>query len=219
MRNNSNVTVVTSRKHSENNLLRLLHLASYGIQCGNDTVSCCNGILSAPWGISTRLLTACTLFCTKTYFIFLAHRFSLFLVVSYFNIPCFYTNKLCIYVFTSFLSKIFEVLDHLHIFHKTGMHEYLRDGLIFLKCATRDWLSHAHPRSALEPIAGYHSAIDRPAPPLGSHSVTMTHFNDGSPTVTQSSKYCFLAARLRTLHLVSAGCRTGNAVHNQRLIF
>ena len=44
-------------------------------------------------------------FFTKTYFIFLAHRFSVFLVVSYFYILCFYNNKFCFYcIFSSVIS-------------------------------------------------------------------------------------------------------------------
>ena len=66
------------------------------------------------------------------------------------------------------------MLDHFNLVHNSGMHEYLPDCLIFLKCATRDWLSHAYPRPALEPIARYRTATDRTAPPPGSHSVTIT---------------------------------------------
>ena len=74
----------------------------------------------------------------------------------------------------NFYQNFMKFLDHLYIFDKTRMHEYLRNGLIFLKCATRDWLSRAYPRPALEPIGGYRTAIDRHATLPGSHSVTMT---------------------------------------------
>ena len=97
--------------------------------------------------------------------IFLAHRFS---------------------VFFSSILILYTMLDHFNLVHNSGMHEYLRDCLIFLKCATRDWLNHAYPRPALESIARYRTATDRPAPPFDSHSVTITLQRRYSPTVTPS---------------------------------
>ena len=104
---------------------------------------------------------------------------------SFLNIYYAFTIKSFVFtIFTTFLFQNVKDFDQLNLIRKSGMHEYQREGLIFLNCAARDWLSHAYPRPALEPIALYRTASDWSATPSGSHK--NLHFKDGSPSVTQS---------------------------------